>query len=523
MFVLGIGGLNHDGAAALLGDEGILAAMEEEKITRNRRGQGLPIAAIEACLAHAGVRPSDIDVLAIARPMPADPAFHLDLRRRFPSARIVVVDHHQAHAASAFYPSPFEEATVLTLDRWGDGRCGARWHAQGYDIRAEKELLVPDSPALLFSRLSDLLGFRGGIEDHKVQWMSAGGTPRFADAFRRILRHDASLGITIDHSYFDAHRRSEGGFNEKFFNALGISHHDLEDDRVRADLAAALQKVIEEVVPAFAERGTHLCLAGGLMLNSMLVDAIERSGRFEDVWVQPVAGNAGTSLGAALHAWHRTLGRRERIRMNSPFLGSAFDLQAIKQVLDNCKLRFRYLMTDRELLEAAVERLSNDKIVAWFQGRTEWGPRALGNRSIFASPKNPYSTENLNVYIKHREPFRKFAASVPAETASTYFELGTTARYLASIGRVRPEYRATFSAAMLDETRIRVHAVRQEDNRLCWELLHAAGRATGLPVLYNTSFNLFAEPLVNDPRSAVRSFYASGIDALFIGNFALEK
>jgi carbamoyltransferase len=192
-------------------------------------------------------------------------------------------------------------------------------------------------------------------------------------------------------------------------------------------------------------------------------------------------------------------------------------------VLENCKLRFRYLNTIDELVDSAVRDINDQKIIAWMQGRMEFGPRALGNRSILASPLNPYSTENLNVFIKHREPFRKFAASVPAELQAEYFEVGPNSRYLATVGRVKPAYRQTFQSAILGADLVRVHTVSRQDNPLYHRLLHAAGESTGLPVLYNTSFNLFGDPLVCTPRDAVRSFYSSGIDALFVGNFVLEK
>jgi carbamoyltransferase len=192
-------------------------------------------------------------------------------------------------------------------------------------------------------------------------------------------------------------------------------------------------------------------------------------------------------------------------------------------VLENCKLRFRYLLTDEEVTAAAVAQLSDNKIVAWMHGRMEFGARALGNRSILASPLDPYSTENLNAFIKHREPFRKFAASVPSELAAQYFEVGPNAHYLSTVGRVRPEHREKFAAAILADDLVRVHTVDRDENPLYWTLLHAAGKATGLPVLYNTSFNLFGEPLVCTPRDAVRSFYSSGIDAMFVGHFLLQK
>jgi carbamoyltransferase len=192
-------------------------------------------------------------------------------------------------------------------------------------------------------------------------------------------------------------------------------------------------------------------------------------------------------------------------------------------VLENCKLSFRYLLTTSELIVRAVEELNANKIIAWMHGRMEFGPRALGNRSILASPHDPYSTENLNAFIKHREGFRKFAASVPAEVAGEYFECGENSRYLASVGRIRPEYREKFAPALIGDSMIRVHTVHKQDSPLFWELLQSYGKSTGMPVVYNTSFNLFGDPLVCSPRDAVRSFYSSGVDTLFCGPFLLQK
>ena len=239
--------------------------------------------------------------------------------------------------------------------------------------------------------------------------------------------------------------------------------------------------------------------------------------------MQPAAGNAGTALGAVLHAWHHNRGETKRVLFRDLCLGPSFTAEEIKQVLENCKLNFRYLLTTGDLISTAVREIQDQKIVAWMQGRMEFGPRALGNRSILASPLNPYSTENLNIYIKHREPFRKFAASVPEEVVDQYFEVGPNARFLATVGRARPEHRKLFESAILGDDLVRVHTVHRQENPLFWELLQATGAATGLPVLYNTSFNLFGDPLVCTPRDAVRSFYSSGIDALFVGNFFLEK
>ena len=215
--------------------------------------------------------------------------------------------------------------------------------------------------------------------------------------------------------------------------------------------------------------------------------------------------------------------KRRRIDGGGYCFGPSFSAAEIKQVLENCKLRFSLLATTQEMIGAAVEQLKENRIVAWMQGRMEFGPRALGNRSILASPQDPYSTENLNAFIKHREALRKFAASVPAELASEYFDAGPMRAIWRRVGRVRPAIRSSFAGRFLANDLVRVHTVSKDDNPLYWQLLHAFGRRTGLPVLYNTSFNLFGEPLVCTPRDAVRSFYSSGIDAMVVGNFLLQK
>jgi carbamoyltransferase len=330
-------------------------------------------------------------------------------------------------------------------------------------------------------------------------------------------------GPRLDRSYFSTERLRQGGFGPRFYERLGLKDGEDVPEDLRAHVAAGMQKALESAVLRLAGKGRNLCLAGGVGLNALLVSALENGPGFQNIFVQPASGNAGTAIGAVLETWHATYGQQQRVPLETLCLGPAFKAADIKLVLENCKLRFRYLLTTGEIIETAVAQLNEHRIVAWMHGRMEFGARALGNRSILASPLDPYSTENLNIFIKHREPFRKFAASVPAELAGEYFQVGPNARYLSTVGRVRPEHREKFAAAILAGNLIRVHTVDREENPLYWELLHAAGKATGLPVLYNTSFNLFGEPLVCTPRDAVRSFYSSGIDAMFVGQFFLQK
>jgi carbamoyltransferase len=521
--ILGLGGLLGDAACCVIRDAQIAAAVEQAKVSRSDRPGEFPDEAFRACLQVAGITLEQIDCVAIARPFAttSESAAQLELRARFPRADILVVEHHHAHAASAYYATSFESASVLSIDRAGDFRSAVLFRGEQNQLTPVRELYFPDSLGDLFNRVTALLGFEPRADEHKVQWLSAAGEPAYLDVFRKILHRDGSAWPQLDRAFFDSDRLSHGGFSARFFEEAKLESAVQLSPAEKADIAASLQTAVDESVLQMLGPSDNVCLAGGLALNARLVHAIESG--YDHVFVQPAAGNAGTALGAALYAWHNLYREAQRIPFTTLCLGPEYAAAEIKQVLENCKLRFRRLLTTSELIDQAVRALNDEKIVAWMQGRMEFGPRALGNRSILASPLNPYSTENLNVYIKHRESFRKFAASVPEELANEYFEVGPNARFLATVATVGSTHRETFAAALLGHDLIRVHTVRKEENPLYHSLLLAAGKATGLPVLYNTSFNLFGDPLVCTPRDAVRSFYSSGIDALFVGNFLLEK
>lgn len=531
MIILGIGGILDNAACAVLKDGQLAAAAEQKKVARRNRPGELPEEAVEACLKLAGAKPEDVECVALVRPFaPAGPgaSLHVRIRAAYPNSRIVLVGHHMAHAASAFFASPFSEATVLTLDRSGDFRCSGRWRGSGNTLTLDHDLYFPDSLGDLYGRVTQLLGFEPRADEHKVQWLSTAGDGRFDELFLDILNPCASAsrpaaGYAIDRGYFSSDRLSHGGFSARLYQRLGLEDGAPVPASLAPHIAAGLQRAVEKAVLNYAGAGVNLCLAGGLAYNALLIESLERSGRWTNVFVQPAAGNAGTALGAVYYAWHHVYHQTARASLGNFCLGPGFDREEAKQVLENCKLRFRYLLTTGELIETTVREINDDKIVAWMHGRMEFGPRALGNRSILASPLNPYSTENLNLYIKHREPFRKFAASVPEELAAEYFDVGPNARFLATVGRVKAAHRKTFESAILGEDIVRVHTVSKQDNPLYWQLLQAFGKATGLPVLYNTSFNLFGDPLVCTPRDAVRSFYSSGIDSMVVGHFLLQK
>ena len=521
--IVGLGGLLSDPACCVIKDGQLAAAVEQAKVSRQDRPGSFPNEAFALALESAGVKAEDVDGVALARPfaLGEEGATQIDLRTRFPRSEILVVEHHLAHAASAFYASGFDEAAVLSIDRAGDFRSSALFHGHASRLLPVREMYFPDSLGDLFNRVTEMLGYEPRADEHKVQWLSASGQPTYLDLFRKLLHSGSPQWPRLDRSYFDADHLTRGGFSRKFYSESGINAEQPLSQAVKADLASSLQNAVEEAVVAMLAPAESVCVAGGLALNALLIQSLEK--RFKRVFVQPAAGNAGTALGAALHAWHNFYGETKVVPFHTLCLGPSYAPGQIKAVLENCKLRFQYLLTEGELINRAIDALQDNKIVAWMQGRMEFGPRALGNRSILASPLNKYSTENLNVYIKHRESYRKFAASIPQERAGEFFEVGANARYLATVATVKPQYREVFSSALLGKDLIRVHLVDKEENPLYHSLLIAAGKANGLPVLFNTSFNLFGDPLVCTPRDAVRSFYSSGIDALFVGSFYLEK
>src|SRR3984885_14234721 len=334
MIILGLGGLNKDAACAVMQDGELVAAVEERKVARQADSGSLPQAAITSALEVARLAPADVNCVALVRPFA--PEIHLTLRAQFPNAQTLMVEHHAAHAASAYYPSPFEEATVLTLDRDGDFRSAARWRASGNQLHLDKDLYYPDSLGDLYSRVTELLGFNAGSDEHKVQWLStADSGEQFSPLFDEIL--GSSDWPCINRSFFDSDRLSQGGFSEKFYSRLGLEDGGEIPESLRAPLAAGLQHAIENVVLRMAGPAENLCVAGGLGMNALLVSSLEES---KQVFVQPAAGNAGTALGAVFYAWNNVFKHKKRSPLKDLCLGPGFAAEQVKQVLRNCKLRF---------------------------------------------------------------------------------------------------------------------------------------------------------------------------------------
>ncbi len=575
MNILGLSGLAHDSAAALLSDSGIAAAMEEGKLVRQRTAAGIPREAIRYCLERSGTGWSGIDCVAVAsRPLrtwarqawlrarlapfaPIPSGYYqtkalgelgrelnngrlLHLLGDSEHLRVLHLEHHLCHAASAFYASPADKALVLTLDEQGDGRAVSVALGEGTRLRILHSIPFPHSPAWVFSQITDLIGFTPHSDEHKTQWLGLEAEPALQNLFLELLRPAPGKLPRLASGYFNSGLAGRIAFSAKFYRAVGVdpgagkavdgdSFRPRIPDLLRKQLAASIQQACAEVAAELAERyrkqtgAKSLCLAGGLFLNPVVVSHVERNTGFDHIFVQPAAGNEGTAPGAAWYVRHHLHGQPRQAEVSQLDWGPSYSNQEIKQVLDNCKARYRFHLVEDQSLEQTIQLLQAGKIVGWYYGSAEFGPRALGNRSLLASPWAPYVKENLNEYVKHREAFRPFAISVTAERAAEFFDFTPAARFMATLGFAKPEGARLLDEFLLRGGRVRLHVVERSANPLLWRLLERFGRVARAPMLVNTSFNLFGEPLVISPRDAVRSYFCSGIDALVIGNFSLAK
>ncbi len=560
MLALGIWSFGRDSSAALVDEHSIVAAIEEEKLSRTTGAGGIPRLAIARCLEQSNAKIADVQAAAIPR-RPSVSAlresrFRLGLtfsnssaawfsflgrtfreagqvrqiRELFEdSTNFLFLEHHLCHAASAYYTSNFERALVLSLDECGDMRAGSLYLGEGDELRLLLPIAYPNSLGWFFSSLTQLLGLRAHRDEHKAQWLSKDGDPDFVPTFRKVFRRDSLCLPVLDTRYFGKDPDANDGFAATILSELKLTAQAVASDpQLRASLARSARVVLEEIILEMMERYRKqysvdsLCVAGGLFQNVLLVRALENRSTFKEIWAQPVAGNSGTALGAALLA-RKSLGGNPRQSLPHLYLGPGFSSSAVKAVLDNCKIIYKYPSSEEQLCEHAIQLLLRDKIVAWFQGRTEFGHRALGARSILSSPFSEYGIENVNQYIKHREDFHPFALAAPAEIVPQLFDCSPNCRFMASLGLLKEGTPSGLERFAFEGRQVRVHCVERESNPRFWRLLHKFGERAPAPVLINTSFNLFGEPLVSDPREAVRSFYCAGIDAMAIGDFLIVK
>ena len=589
MKILGISAFYHDSAAALVDDGRIVAAAQEERFTREKHDSGYPTNAIAYCLDQAGIALGEIDQIAfydkpflkferlletyIAFAPRGFRSFYMavpvwireklfqkdllrrELKKRAPdvdwNAKLLFAEHHQSHAASAFYPSPFRDAVVLTMDGVGEWATTSVGIGCGNELEMTREIHFPHSLGLLYSAFTFYTGFKVNSGEYKVMGLAPYGEPKYAST---ILDHLIDLKqdgtFRLDLSYFD-YCTGLKMTNGKFDSLFGGPPRKLDEPLTQQhmDLAASVQAVVEEAVLRLTrslrdETGIpYLCLAGGVALNCVANGKVLRDGRFEDIWIQPAAGDAGGALGAALAASHRLFDAPRHCEvgdaMRGALLGPAFDQAAIRHALDLAGAHYEVL-SDKALIDATVSALADGKAVGWFQGRMEFGPRALGNRSILADARLPTMQKTLNLKVKHRESFRPFAPSVLREDVSDWFDLACDSPYMLLVADVTSERRKRVAEPLFGIDRLnaphsdipavthvdysaRIQTVHRETNPRYHALLKAFKATTDCPVIVNTSFNVRGEPIVCTPADAFRCFMGTDIDCLAIGNCFLEK
>ena len=475
-----------------------------------------------------------------------------------PKSKIVFSDHHLSHAASAYFCSPFQDAAVLTIDGVGEWATATMGSGSGINLSTNSELHFPHSLGLLYSAFTAFLGFEINEGEYKVMGMAPYGQPRYTTEVERVVKINEDGSIWMDPAYFQFHFGADRSYSRKFEDLFGAprdpnvpfvtastgipSYYEnasansksLFDYNQRyADIAASIQAVVEEIILKMARYlksqtdSKNLCLAGGVALNSVANGRILRETDFEEIYVQPAAGDGGGSLGAALYAWHGGLGKSDRFVMDHTYWGKEYTAAEIKSSLDEAGLSAHEFNSEDELVRESVDRLTSGKVIGWFQGKFEWGPRALGNRSILADPRRAEMKDVVNTKIKFREPFRPFAPAVSQEAARDYFDIpettnGMPERFMLLVVPVL-EARSEQIPAVNHLGTARVQVVHHETNPLYSDLIGTFGDETGTPILMNTSFNVRGEPIVSSPYDAIRTFGNSGIDTLVVGNFLIDK
>jgi carbamoyltransferase len=577
MNILGINAYHGNASAAIVCDGKLIAAVEEERFNRVKYAAGFPAQAIRYCLKEAGIELKDIDHVAVPRNPYARLGTKLLYAIRMPSftrerakvlakfagipealaqtldvdaARIAAkfhrVEHHQAHLASAFFVSPFERAALLSADGLGDFASTMWGSGAGNRMKIEGAIAFPHSLGLFYSAVTQYLGFLKFGDEYKVMGLAAYGEPEQIEAFREIVR-DSGNGFRLGLDYFTHHRTgpemswAEADktptlgklFSESMEKRLGPKRRPEEPlEQRHRNLAAALQERLEEIylgmLKKLGERSglKSLCLAGGVAFNCVANGKIFDKTNFENVYVHPAAGDAGLAVGAAYYVWHQILGKPRSFVMDHTYWGPGFTneenrraLEAAGMIQNGCRMQE---LSEEELMRQTAAIIADGRILGWFQGRAEWGPRALGNRSIVADPRRAEMKEILNQRIKHREIFRPFAPSILEEKTPEWFEKSHPSPFMTLAYAVRPEKRAKIPAPTHVDGTGRLQTVSREANPRYWKLINAFEEITGVPVVLNTSFN-DNEPIVCRPEEAIDCFKRTQMDALVLGDFLITR
>ncbi len=560
MNILGISCYYHDAAAAILQDGTLVAAAQEERFTRKKHDQNFPKLAIEFCLKHAGVKPGELNyvvfydkpfvkfdrilqtyiatypkgLLSFLKAMPVWIKEKIWIPQQIKDdlsyeGTILFTEHHLSHAASAFLVSPFEEAAILTTDGVGEWETTAYGFGRGSDIQLGHSIHFPHSLGLLYSAFTYYLGFKVNSAEYKVMGLAPYGEPKYAGLILRELvavRDDGSFRLNMRYFTYEYGLTMVG---KKFAQLFGEPVRKPESalSQFHKDVAASLQSVTDIIMVKMArqvERETrmkYLCMAGGVALNCVSNTKILEQTSFNDIFVQPAAGDAGGALGAAHYVYNTVLGNPRSYVMNDAFLGPEFSDEQIEAYLNSKNIQYQKCGR-QELLQKTAAFVADQKVVGWFQGRMEFGPRALGSRSIIADARNPKNQSVVNLKIKFRESFRPFAPTVLAERTKDYFEFERPSPFMLFVATVRPDRREIPAVTHVDGS-ARLQTISREQHPLFYDLIAEFERQSGCPVIINTSFNVRGEPIVCTPEDAWRCFLRTEMDCLVMGSYIVDK
>jgi len=536
-----------------------VAAAQEERFSRIRHDQGFPRHAIGYCLAEAGVSIDDVDYVGFydkpllkferilqtylatwPRSFPSFlKAVPLWLRKKLwiPNTinkelgfegDVLMAEHHMSHAASAFLVSPFDEAAVVTVDGVGEWTTSTIAHGKKNDVEMLRETRFPHSLGLLYSAYTYYLGFKVNSAEYKVMGLAPYGEPKYVDKVLETVAYDDDGGFHMNMKYF-AYDYGLRMTNRRFEQLFGRPRRSPESklETFHMDVAASVQRVTEEIVLRMTRHAheltgsSNLCMAGGVALNCVANGRVLREGPFENMFVQPAAGDAGGAVGVAAYIYHHVLGYERTSPWQHAFLGPRYSADGIREYLDKTGMHYEEL-EESELIERTVQAIEDQKIIGWYQGRMEFGPRALGNRSIIADPRNPENRDRVNLKIKFRESFRPFAPSVLEERVSDWFDIDCPSPYMLLVAQVREDRRSIPAVTHVDGS-ARIQTVDRVTNPLYYRLIERFEEKTGCPVLINTSFNVRGEPIVCTPHDARVCFMRTHMDVLAIGPFFLRK
>ena len=571
--ILGISCYYHDAATSIIKDGKIIAAASEERFSRKKHDFGFPQSAINFCLRRAGISGSDLDYVVFhEKPFVKFERLLMTILETYPksstvfresmlswlkeklwikntikeklnlenSDKILFSDHHLSHAASAFFCSPFNESAIITADAVGEWSTATIGFGKNNKINLLKELRFPHSLGLLYSTITAFLGFEVNEGEYKVMGLAPFGKPKYKDKIYELVNLCNDGSFSLNMKYFMYYRSVDKMFSKEFEKLFGKPCPPEDREKIipyYADIAASIQEVLEEMLIKMANYAyeltkiKNLCFAGGVALNSKANYRILNETPFEHLFIQPAAGDDGGSLGAALFAYYSLLNNERdptKAVLKNVYLGQDYTEDYIKSFLDKNKILYEYFEDEDKFLDEVIKHLLNKEIIGWFQGRFEWGPRALGNRSILADPRIPEMKDIVNKKIKFREPFRPFAPSILVDKADEYFEIKDSrdfypTRFMVYVTPVKKDKRLIIPAVTHVDGTGRLQTVFKEENPIYYKLIEKFGAKTGVPIILNTSFNLKGEPIVNSPEDAYSSFIRSGMDVLVLEKFIILK